>query len=126
MTEQPSLRVLNPHLHLLQTLKTRRQNASCAWTYASTFDQRSAGRSWSVQASARAGVAPQHDVGRPPVAPRGDGGACYAGLHVTAQMVLVWRRVCRRAARCTREVAGSGGAELGRCLVPFGAAFCLR
>jgi hypothetical protein len=40
--------------------------------------------------------------------------------------VTLCRRVCRRAAGCMREVAGSGGAELGRCLVPFGATFRLR
>ena len=67
------------------------------------------------QGRARAGGAPQRDVGRPAQALRGDGGACCG--HVAARRVLRWRRMRRRAVVCAARTAGSGGAELSQCLV---------
>jgi hypothetical protein len=57
----------------------------------------------------------QRCFGSPVVAARDVGGAC-CGLG-TARVAVQCLRVCRRAVVCAARTAGSGGAELGQCLV---------
>ena len=70
----------------------------------------------------RAGAAPQLGVARPPPA-LGEATAVQDCGHTAARRVLRRRRVRRSAASGRCGTAGSSGAELGRCLVPFGATF---
>lgn len=72
---------------------------------------------------ARVGLArelpPQRDIGRPPALLCGGAGPCRGR---TAAPVALRRGCARwRGAGCTYRTAGSGGAELGESLAPFGA-----